>query len=215
MEIQKPGKNWTHTVFRCGLQTILLSPKFHCTEEILTIVALLSVDSILYNPPSRRDEVQSVRKKFVSSEGDHLTLLNVYRTFKNTGGNKVGPVLFLFSHRASLWSYVSGHLPFLTAPSEEPHRTLDVIPETSAPEMLQGKTQLQPFSLLVFPSYLTWAGEVLIPGDPISWLPDGLFPHLPLTFFIAAFACVTFPFPGPRWKTAIPSFIYQYNFKNK
>uniref|UniRef100_A0A8C2S4D6 RNA helicase n=1 Tax=Capra hircus TaxID=9925 RepID=A0A8C2S4D6_CAPHI len=69
-------------------KTILLSPKFHCTEEILTIVALLSVDSILYNPLSRRDEVQSVRKKFVSSEGDHLTLLNVYRTFKNTGGNK-------------------------------------------------------------------------------------------------------------------------------
>ena len=100
MEIQKPGKNWTHTVFPCGLQTILLSPKFHCTEEILTIVSLLSVDSVLYNPPSRRDEVQSMRKKFVSSEGDHLTLLNVYRTFKNTGGNKVGLVPFLFSNRA-------------------------------------------------------------------------------------------------------------------
>ncbi|XP_078003477.1 ATP-dependent RNA helicase DHX33 isoform X3 [Phascolarctos cinereus] len=70
------------------LQTILLSPKFHCTEEILTIVSLLSVDSVLYNPPSRRDEVQCVRKKFVSSEGDHLTLLNVYRAFRNVGGNK-------------------------------------------------------------------------------------------------------------------------------
>ncbi|CAM4572985.1 unnamed protein product [Lepidochelys olivacea] len=69
-------------------KTILMSPKFHCTEEILTIVSLLSVDSILYNPPSRRDEVQSVRKKFISSEGDHLTLLNVYRAFKNVSGNK-------------------------------------------------------------------------------------------------------------------------------
>uniref|UniRef100_A0A8C2YST0 RNA helicase n=1 Tax=Chinchilla lanigera TaxID=34839 RepID=A0A8C2YST0_CHILA len=69
-------------------KTILLSPKFHCTEEILTIVSLLSVDSVLYNPPARRDEVQSVRKKFISSEGDHITLLNVYRTFKNIGGNK-------------------------------------------------------------------------------------------------------------------------------
>ncbi|NXJ08620.1 DHX33 helicase, partial [Odontophorus gujanensis] len=69
-------------------KTILLSPKFHCTEEILTIVALLSVDSVLYNPPSRRDEVQSVRKKFISSEGDHLTLLNVYRAFRNVSGNK-------------------------------------------------------------------------------------------------------------------------------
>uniref|UniRef100_A0A8C9A7L3 RNA helicase n=1 Tax=Prolemur simus TaxID=1328070 RepID=A0A8C9A7L3_PROSS len=69
-------------------KTILLSPKFHCTEEILTIVSLLSVDSVLHNPPSRRDEVQAVRKKFISSEGDHITLLNIYRTFKNIGGNK-------------------------------------------------------------------------------------------------------------------------------
>ncbi|XP_059852272.1 ATP-dependent RNA helicase DHX33 isoform X1 [Delphinus delphis] len=69
-------------------KTILLSPKFHCTEEILTIISLLSVDSVLYNPPSRRDEVQAVRKKFISSEGDHITLLNIYRAFKNTGGNK-------------------------------------------------------------------------------------------------------------------------------
>ncbi|XP_074452366.1 ATP-dependent RNA helicase DHX33 isoform X1 [Larus michahellis] len=69
-------------------KTILLSPKFHCTEEILTIVSLLSVDSVLYNPPARRDEVQSIRKKFISSEGDHLTLLNVYRAFRNVSGNK-------------------------------------------------------------------------------------------------------------------------------
>lgn len=78
------------SVFFCGLQTILLAPKFHCTEEILTIIALYSVDSVLYNPPARREEVQSVRKKFISSEGDHLTLLNVYRAFKNVSGNKVG-----------------------------------------------------------------------------------------------------------------------------
>ncbi|KAL7987030.1 hypothetical protein Chor_005949 [Crotalus horridus] len=67
---------------------ILMSPKFHCTEEILTIVSLLSVDSVLYNPPSRRDEVQAVRKKFISSEGDHVTLLNIYRAFKNISGNR-------------------------------------------------------------------------------------------------------------------------------
>ncbi|XP_008939520.1 PREDICTED: putative ATP-dependent RNA helicase DHX33 [Merops nubicus] len=69
-------------------KTILLSPKFHCTEEILSIVSLLSVDSVLYNPPARREEVQSVRRKFISSEGDHLTLLSIYRAFKNVSGNK-------------------------------------------------------------------------------------------------------------------------------
>ncbi|XP_005988626.1 ATP-dependent RNA helicase DHX33 isoform X2 [Latimeria chalumnae] len=69
-------------------KTILLSPEFHCTEEILTIVALLSVDSVLYNPPAKRDDVQSVRKKFISSEGDHMTLVNLYHAFKNAAGNK-------------------------------------------------------------------------------------------------------------------------------
>ncbi|XP_069082776.1 ATP-dependent RNA helicase DHX33 isoform X1 [Pleurodeles waltl] len=69
-------------------KTILLSPKFHCTEEILTIVSLLSVDNVLHNPPSRRDDVQAVRKKFISSEGDHITLLNIYRAFKTLGKNK-------------------------------------------------------------------------------------------------------------------------------
>nr|XP_006641045.2 PREDICTED: putative ATP-dependent RNA helicase DHX33 [Lepisosteus oculatus] len=69
-------------------KTILLSADFSCTEEVLTIVSLLSVDSVLYNPPARREEVYSRRRKFISSEGDHMTLLNVYRGFKNMGGNK-------------------------------------------------------------------------------------------------------------------------------
>ncbi|TRY57199.1 hypothetical protein DNTS_003281 [Danionella cerebrum] len=69
-------------------QTLLISPGFSCSEEILTLVSLLSVDSVLFNPPSLRDEVATVRKKFVSSEGDHVTLLNIYRAFRKAGGNK-------------------------------------------------------------------------------------------------------------------------------
>ena len=71
------------------LQTILLSPDYSCSEEILTIVSLLSVDTVLYNPPARREEVLAARKKFTSSEGDHITLLNIYRAFKKVSGNKV------------------------------------------------------------------------------------------------------------------------------
>lgn len=70
-------------------QTILLSPDYSCSEEILSIVSLLSVDTVLYNPPARREEVLATRKKFSSSEGDHMTLLNIYRAFKKVSGNKV------------------------------------------------------------------------------------------------------------------------------
>lgn len=70
-------------------QTILLSPDYSCSEEVLSIVSLMSVDTVLYNPPARREEVLAVRRKFTSSEGDHMTLLNIYRAFKKVGGNKV------------------------------------------------------------------------------------------------------------------------------
>ncbi|KAK2828807.1 hypothetical protein Q5P01_019841 [Channa striata] len=69
-------------------KTVLLSPDYSCSEEILSIVSLLSVDTVLYNPPARRDEVLAARKKFTSSEGDHVTLLNIYRAFKKVSGNK-------------------------------------------------------------------------------------------------------------------------------
>lgn len=69
-------------------KTILLSPDYSCSEEILSIVSVLSVDTVLYNPPARRDEVLAARKKFSSSEGDHMTLLNIYRAFKKVSGNK-------------------------------------------------------------------------------------------------------------------------------
>lgn len=55
----------------------------------MSIVCLLSVDTVLYNPPARRDDVLAARKKFMTSEGDHMTLLNIYRAFKKVSGNKV------------------------------------------------------------------------------------------------------------------------------
>lgn len=64
---------------------VLSASKFGCLEEILTVVALLSGESIFLNPPSKRDQVQQVRRKFNSGYGDHITLLNVYREFVNIG----------------------------------------------------------------------------------------------------------------------------------
>lgn len=64
---------------------ILLScdPKFHCSEEIITIVAMLSVPSVFYRPKERANEADGIREKFSISESDHLTLLNIYNQWKS------------------------------------------------------------------------------------------------------------------------------------
>lgn len=59
------------------------------SEEILTIVSLLSGESVFLNPLSNREEALEAHKKFHSSEGDHLTMLNVYHAFKSYKTQKV------------------------------------------------------------------------------------------------------------------------------
>lgn len=66
---------------------LISAPNYGCLEEALTIVALLSSESILLNPPSKREAAQNARQKFCSAYGDHVTLLNIYREFNNVGQN--------------------------------------------------------------------------------------------------------------------------------
>lgn len=65
---------------------ILISAQnYNCLEEALTIVALLSSESILHSPPTKREVAENSRQKFCSGYGDHLTLLNIYREYNNVG----------------------------------------------------------------------------------------------------------------------------------
>ncbi len=52
-----------------------------CSEEIITIIAILSGESILLTPTHKREEAIQARKKFSTSEGDHLTLLKIFRAY--------------------------------------------------------------------------------------------------------------------------------------
>ncbi|KAG7193272.1 DEAH-box RNA helicase prp16 [Scheffersomyces spartinae] len=62
---------------------ILLSceDEFHCSVDVVKIVSLLSVPGIYYRPKERLREVDMVLEKFIVSESDHLTLLNIYNQF--------------------------------------------------------------------------------------------------------------------------------------
>ncbi len=70
-------------------RAIITSPELGCSNEVLSVVAMLSVDSVYFCPHDKREKAASVQQKFVSADGDHITLLNVYRAYKSAKGNKV------------------------------------------------------------------------------------------------------------------------------
>ncbi|KAJ2964756.1 hypothetical protein NQZ79_g275 [Umbelopsis isabellina] len=53
-----------------------------CSEEILTIVAMLTAQNVFYRPKEKQAAADSKKAKFHQPEGDHLTLLTVYNAWK-------------------------------------------------------------------------------------------------------------------------------------
>jgi ATP-dependent RNA helicase DHX8/PRP22 len=53
-----------------------------CSDEILSIVAMLSMPSVFYRPKEKQALADQKKAKFHDPAGDHLTLLNVYNAWK-------------------------------------------------------------------------------------------------------------------------------------
>ncbi|CAL5037269.1 unnamed protein product [Urochloa decumbens] len=60
-------------------KALIVSSELKCLEEMLIVVSMLSVESIFFSPREKLEEARAARKGFESSEGDHITLVNVYR----------------------------------------------------------------------------------------------------------------------------------------
>lgn len=66
------------------LAKILLSSiKLGCTEEVLKIASLLSVESILQFSTKKREEAAQAHLKFLHDKGDMLTLLRILEAFQS------------------------------------------------------------------------------------------------------------------------------------
>ena len=61
---------------------LLTSVDLGCSDEIITIVAMLSVQNVFYRPKDKQQLADQKRSKFHQPEGDHLTLLTVYESWK-------------------------------------------------------------------------------------------------------------------------------------
>ncbi|KAJ3145964.1 ATPdependent RNA helicase [Geranomyces michiganensis] len=68
------------------LATMLMnSLKLKCSEDVITIAAMLSVQSIFVTPSGQRFEANEEKRKFSVEEGDHITYLNAFNAFMKAG----------------------------------------------------------------------------------------------------------------------------------
>ncbi|RZC87963.1 hypothetical protein C5167_004142 [Papaver somniferum] len=71
---------------------LLASVDLGCSDEILTIIAMIQTGNIFYRPREKQAQADQKRAKFFQPEGDHLTLLAVYEAWK--ANNSSGPWCF-------------------------------------------------------------------------------------------------------------------------
>jgi pre-mRNA-splicing factor ATP-dependent RNA helicase DHX38/PRP16 len=64
---------------------LIMSEVYGCSEEMVTIVSMLSVPNVFYRPKERQEESDAAREKFFVPESDHLTYLHVYSQWKANG----------------------------------------------------------------------------------------------------------------------------------
>jgi len=60
---------------------LVSSAAFKCSAEILTIAAMLSVPTPFLRPRDKMKEADECKAKFAHTDGDHVTLLNVFQEF--------------------------------------------------------------------------------------------------------------------------------------
>ncbi|KAJ3039676.1 hypothetical protein HDV00_012020 [Rhizophlyctis rosea] len=66
-------------------KTIIAAEKYGCTDEVVSIISMLSVgNSIFYRPKDKAVHADQARKNFFRPGGDHLTLLAVWNQWVET-----------------------------------------------------------------------------------------------------------------------------------
>ncbi|XP_033756621.1 putative pre-mRNA-splicing factor ATP-dependent RNA helicase PRP1 [Pecten maximus] len=63
---------------------VIASCDFTCSNEILSITAMLSVPQCFVRPTEAKKAADEAKMRFAHIDGDHLTLLNVYHAFKQS-----------------------------------------------------------------------------------------------------------------------------------
>eukprot|EP00753_Platysulcus_tardus_P021793 PLAT9128.1.p1 GENE.PLAT9128.1~~PLAT9128.1.p1 ORF type:complete len:298 (-),score=182.02 PLAT9128.1:260-1081(-) len=64
-------------------KALLAAVDFGAADEVLSVIAMLSVQNIFHRPKARQAAADAAKARFHQAEGDHMTLLHVYQTWVN------------------------------------------------------------------------------------------------------------------------------------
>lgn len=71
-------------------RALLAAAEMNCAEEALAVIAMVSTDaSFFFSPKEKKEEAAEARRKFIAPDGDHLTLLNIYRAYVASGSSGI------------------------------------------------------------------------------------------------------------------------------
>merc|ERR1719401_3022556 len=77
---------------------MIKSPNFKCSNEVLSIAAMLSVPVVFVRPKEAGKEADDCKQRFSHLDGDHLTLLNVFHAYKQHTTDGVDPGTFCYDN---------------------------------------------------------------------------------------------------------------------
>ena len=66
---------------------VLNAGKFRVTDQVLSVVAMLSVPPVLHRPRDAQKDADWAHRNFQVTEGDHLTMLNVFEAYREAKAN--------------------------------------------------------------------------------------------------------------------------------
>ncbi|EXK23955.1 adenosinetriphosphatase [Fusarium oxysporum f. sp. melonis 26406] len=65
-------------------KVLIMSIDMNCSAEMMIIVAMLNLPNLFYRPKEKKTQADHKKAKFHDPAGDHLTLLNVYTSWKQS-----------------------------------------------------------------------------------------------------------------------------------
>jgi len=77
---------------------LIESPKHRCSNEILSIAAMLSVPMVFVRPREASREADEAKQRFAHLDGDHLTLLNTFHAYKQYSSEGMDPGQFCYDN---------------------------------------------------------------------------------------------------------------------